>query len=137
MAEERLIDADKDKKYKIRKNADGEDVEIVADPEGSVVAQVFKTRVAPFVQKINYIRVHRGVLKTGANVPLVGSRKGFKVAQLFEVLANDLQPVDEAGPGMIVAVTKTDELRTGATLGDLEMPAFGFPTMPVFMPSRI
>ena len=113
---------------RVAKNADGEDVEIVADPEGSVVAQVFKTRVDPFVQKINYIRVHRGVLKTGANVPLVGSRKGFKVAQLFEVLANDLQPVDEAGPGMIVAVTKTDELRTGATLGDVEMPAFGFPT---------
>ena len=107
---------------------DGNDVEVVADPNGPIVAQVFKTRIDPFVQKINYIRVFSGVLKTGANVPLIGSRKGFKIAQLFEVVANDLQPIDEAGPGMIVAVTKTDELKTCATLGDVEMPRFSYPT---------
>ena len=35
MAEERLIDEDKDRKYKIRKNADGED-ELVIDAEADV-----------------------------------------------------------------------------------------------------
>lgn len=110
------------------KDAEGNDVEVKADPNGQIVAQVFKTRVDPFVQKINYIRVLSGVLKTGATVPLIGSRKGFKIAQLFEVVANDLQPVDEAGPGMIVAVTKTDELKTCSSLGEIEMPAFAFPT---------
>lgn len=109
-------------------NADGEEVEVVADAEAAVVAQVFKTRIDPFVQKINYIRVFSGSLKTGATVPLVGSRKGFKVAQLFEVNANELTPVDEATPGMIVAVTKTDELHTCATLGEVSMPSFSFPT---------
>ena len=110
------------------KDAEGADVEVAANPDGPIVAQVFKTRIDPFVQKINYIRVFSGVLKTGANVPLIGSRKGFKIAQLFEVVANDLQPIDEAGPGMIVAVTKTDELKTCATLGDVEMPRFLYPT---------
>ena len=110
------------------KDAEGTDVEVAANPDGPIVAQVFKTRIDPFVQKINYIRVFSGVLKTGANVPLIGSRKGFKIAQLFEVVANDLQPIDEAGPGMIVAVTKTDELKTCATLGDVEMPRFLYPT---------
>ncbi len=110
------------------KDLDGNDVEIKADPEGPIVAQVFKTRIDPFVQKINYIRVLSGVLKTGATVPLIGSRKGFKIAQLYEVVANDLQPIDEAGPGMIVAVTKTDELKTCGTLGEIEMPRFAFPT---------
>ena len=33
MAEERLIDDDKDKKYKIRKNADGEDELYIDDTE--------------------------------------------------------------------------------------------------------
>ncbi|MBP5622893.1 MAG: elongation factor G [Thermoguttaceae bacterium] len=113
---------------RVGKDLDGNDVEVVADPNGPIVAQVFKTRIDPFVQKINYIRVFSGVLKTGANVPLIGSRKGFKIAQLFEVVANDLQPIDEAGPGMIVAVTKTDELKTCATLGDVEMPRFSYPT---------
>ena len=110
------------------KDLDGNDVEIKADPEGPIVAQVFKTRIDPFVQKINYIRVLSGVLKTGATVSLIGSRKGFKIAQLYEVVANDLQPIDEAGPGMIVAVTKTDELKTCGTLGEIEMPRFAFPT---------
>lgn len=109
-------------------NAEGETVDVVADPEGPVVAQVFKTRVDPFVQKINYLRVFSGTLKTGMTVPLVGSRKGFKIAQLFEVQANELTPIDEATPGMIVAVTKTDELHTCVTLGDYAMPEFTFPT---------
>ncbi len=110
------------------KNAEDADVEIVADANADVVAQVFKTRIDPFVQKINYIRVFSGTLKTGATVPLIGSRKGFKIAQLYEVVANDLQPVDEAGPGMVVAVTKTDELKTCGSLGEIRMPEFSFPT---------
>lgn len=110
------------------KNAEGEDVVVEPNPEGPVVAQVFKTRIDPFVQKINYMRVYSGTIKTGANVPLIGSRKGVKIAQLYEVQANELTPVDEATPGMIVAVTKTEDLKTCATLGDVEMPAFGFPT---------
>lgn len=113
---------------RIGKDAEGNDVEVVADPEAQIVAQVFKTRIDPFVQKINYIRVLSGVLKTGASVPLFGSRKGFKIAQLSEVVANDLQPIDEAGPGMIVAVTKTDELKTCSSLGEISMPEFIFPT---------
>ena len=113
---------------RVAKDADGADVELSADPNGQIVAQVFKTRIDPFVQKINYIRVFSGTLKSGATVPLVGSRKGFKIAQLFEVQANELTPIDEATPGMIVAVTKTDELGTCATLGEVAMPAFAFPT---------
>ncbi|MCF0234923.1 MAG: GTP-binding protein, partial [Thermoguttaceae bacterium] len=110
------------------KDAEGNDVEVVADPNGPVVAQIFKTRIDPFVQKINYMRVFSGVLKTGASVPLTGSRKGYKIAQLFEIQANELTPVDEAGPGMVVAVTKSEDLATCATLGDYAMPRFGFPT---------
>ncbi len=113
---------------RVGKNADGEDVEIQADPEAPVVAKVFKTRIDPFVQKINYMRVLSGTLKTGASVPLIGSRKGFKPAQLFEVLANELTPVDEATPGMVVAVTKTDEVGFGSTLGEISVPDSVFPT---------
>ncbi len=41
MAEERLIDDDKDRKYKIRKNADGEDELVVDDaPEEETVEEV-------------------------------------------------------------------------------------------------
>lgn len=110
------------------KTADGEEIELSADAQGPVAAQVFKTRIDPFVQKINYIRVHSGTLKTGMQTAASSSRRGMKIAQLFEIQAAELTPVDEAGPGSIVAVTKSEDLHTCATIGEVVMPAFDFPT---------
>ncbi len=45
-----------------------------------------------------------------------------------EVQANETQPVDDAGPGEIVAVIKMEDLRTGMTLGELTMPPIPFPS---------
>ena len=110
------------------KNADGEEVPVNADPAGPLVAQVFKTRIDPFVQKLSFIRVFSGTLSTAATVPLVGSRKGLKLGQLLLVQAEETEPVDKVGPGGIVAVAKMDELGTGSTLGELLMPEISFPT---------
>ena len=57
------------------KNAAGEEVEVKADPAGPLVAQVFKTRIDPFVQKLSFIRVFSGTLKKDSIVPVVGVRK--------------------------------------------------------------
>ena len=113
---------------RVAKDAEGNEVELDFNPEGPVVAQVFKTRIDPFVQKINYIRIFNGTLKTGMQISASTSRRGFKIAQLFEMQANETQPIDEAGPGYIVAVTKCEDLHTCTTLGDLTMPNFAFPT---------
>jgi elongation factor G len=109
-------------------NAAGEKVEVRADASGPLVAQVFKTRIDPFVQKLSFLRIFSGSVKTGDNVPCAGMRKGLKIAQLFEVQADKTEPVDEAGPGQIVAVTKVEELRTGMTIGELTMPPIVFPS---------
>jgi len=110
------------------KNAGEEEVEIKSDPAGPVIAQVFKTRIDPFVQKLSFIRVFNGTLKSGMQVPASTSRRGIKIAQLFEVQANETVPVDEATPGMIVAVAKLEELETCATIGEYGMDRFPFPT---------
>ncbi|MBN1588154.1 MAG: elongation factor G, partial [Pirellulales bacterium] len=107
--------------------ADGEPVEVKADPAGPLVAQVFKTRIDPFVQKLSFLRVFSGTLKKDTTVPMVGSRKGVKLAQLMHVQASETEPVDEAGPGDIVAVAKMEELATGNTLGEAAMPPIVFP----------
>jgi elongation factor G len=107
---------------------DGQEVELTADPAGPLVAQVFKTRIDPFVQKLSFIRVYSGVLKKDATVPLVGSRRGVRLGQLFEVQADQTEPVEEVGPGGIVAVVKMEELRTGTTLSEMTMPEIIFPT---------
>ncbi len=110
------------------KKADGEEVEVKADPAGPLVAQVFKTRVDPFVQKLSFIRVYSGKLAKDSTVPVVGSRRGIKIPQLFRVQANETEPINEVGPGGIVAVTKMEELETGTTLGEVTMPPIVFPT---------
>ena len=110
------------------KNAAGETVAVKAEPGGPLVAQVFKTRIDPFVQKISFLRVFSGTVKNNETLQAEGLRKGLKVAQLFEIQANETHPVDDAGPGMIVAVTKMEDLRTGMTLGELCMPPISFPS---------
>ena len=109
-------------------DAEGNEVEVKADRGGPLVAQVFKTRIDPFVQKLTFIRVYSGTLAKDATAPLVGSRKGIRLTQLFRVQADQTEPVDEVGPGAVVAVVKMDELDTGTTLGEMTMPAMKFPT---------
>lgn len=108
--------------------ADGKEVEVRADENGPLVAQVFKTRIDPFVQKLSFIRVFSGTLRKDMTVPVVGQRKGVKIAQLFAMQADQNTPVDDAVPGCIVAVAKVEEFETGTTLGEWTMPGIVFPT---------
>jgi len=108
--------------------ADGEEIELKPDAAAPLVAQVFKTRIDPFVQKLSFIRVYSGTLSKDSTVPAVGTRKGVKIAQLLHVQADETEPVDEVGPGGIVAVAKVEELQTGTTLGEVSMAPIAFPT---------
>lgn len=110
------------------KTADGKEVEVKADPAGPLVAQVFKTRIDPFVQKLSFLRVYSGTLKKDDSVHVSGARKNVKISQLLEVQANETHAIDSAVPGEIVAVAKSEELHTGTSLGDLVMPPLVFPT---------
>jgi len=110
------------------KTADGEEIELKPDAAAPLVAQVFKTRIDPFVQKLSFLRVFSGTLSKDSTVPAVGSRRGIKIAQLLHVQADETEPVDEVGPGGIVAVAKVEELQTGTTLGEVAMPPIAFPT---------
>jgi elongation factor G len=117
-----------DKIRRTARNEAGEEVEIKPDPNGPLVAQVFKTRIDPFVQKLSYIRVYSGTLKKDSTVNVSGARKGLKISQLLEVQAGETHPIEEAGPGDLVAIAKAEELHTGTTLGDLTLPKPQFPT---------
>ncbi|MFQ5732440.1 MAG: elongation factor G [Planctomycetaceae bacterium] len=113
------------------KSKDGEDVELRPDPAGPLVAQVFKTRIDPFVAKMSYIRVFSGTLSKDSSVNSSGTGKAMKISQLLEVQGGKQDAVDSAGPGDIVAVVKMEDLSTGDTLtkdGGLTMPPIPFPT---------
>ena len=105
-----------------------EEVAIQPDPNGPLIAQVFKTRVDPFVQKLSFIRVFSGTLHKDDTVSASSSRKGLKMGALLRVQANETSAVAQAGPGEIVAVAKMEDLHTSASIGDYRLPDIAFPT---------
>ncbi|HEX3727034.1 MAG TPA: elongation factor G [Pirellulales bacterium] len=109
-------------------NEAGQQVAVKSDPSGPIVAQVFKTRIDPFVHKLSFIRIFSGTLKKDDSVHVSGARKAVKLHQLLEVQANETKPIEQASAGEIVAVAKVDELHTGLSLGDVVLPAIKFPT---------
>lgn len=107
---------------------EGTEYEVKADPSGPLVAQVFKTRIDPFVQKLSFIRVFSGTMKKDETVPTTTARKGMKLGPLLEVQGGETKPVDAASAGDIVAIAKMEELHTGTSLGVAEMSKIPFPT---------
>jgi elongation factor G len=110
------------------KKADGGDVPIQADPAGPLVAQVFKTRIDPFVQKLSFIRIFSGTLKKDDSVHVSGARKNVKLTQPLRIQGAESHGIDSASAGEIVALAKMEDLHTGTSLGDLTLPPLVFPT---------
>jgi elongation factor G len=107
---------------------DGQEIFVEPRADGPLVAQVFKTRIDPFVQKLSFIRILSGTLKKDLVVSASSARKGIKLGPILRVQAADTSAVDEAGPGEIVAVAKVEEMHTGTVLGDYALPPIKFPT---------
>src|SRR3954465_7447321 len=107
---------------------DGDDVTLKSDPNAPLAAQVFKTRIDPFVQRLSYIRIFSGTLKKDSTVHSSGVRKGVKIGPLLSVQGEKTTPVDQAIAGDIVAVAKTEDFHTGTSLGEVELPPIKFPT---------
>jgi elongation factor G len=106
----------------------GDTVTLKADAKAPLAAQVFKTRIDPFVHRLSYIRVYSGTLKKDSTLESGGARKGIKIGGLLSVQGRDTAAVDEAGPGDIVAVAKCEDLHTGMSLGDVVLPPITYPT---------
>ncbi|MBM79979.1 MAG: GTP-binding protein [Planctomycetaceae bacterium] len=110
----------------------GDDEEsLSADASGTLVAQVFKTRIDPFVSKMSYLRIYSGKLAKDSSVYNTRSGKNMKISQLLEVQGGGNDPVDDATPGDIVALVKVEDLKAGDTLttdssglvmGDIDFP---------------
>ncbi|MDA0282839.1 MAG: elongation factor G [Planctomycetota bacterium] len=108
-----------------RRTEDG--TAIIPDPSGPLLAQVFKTRIDPFVAKMNYVRVFSGTLKRDTVVNDVSTQQAVKIGALNEIQGSNLRAVLEAIPGDIVAAVKVDGLHTSDSLGDRSMKPIAFP----------
>ena len=116
-----------DKIVRHGKNEAGKDVAVQIDSNGPLVAQIFKTRVDPFVHKLSFLRIFSGSIKKDDTVHVSGARKSVKLHQLLSVQGNETGAIDSATAGQIVAVAKAEELHTGLSLGELSLPPIELP----------
>ncbi|MCA9114012.1 MAG: elongation factor G [Planctomycetaceae bacterium] len=119
-----------DQRRRIVRTSEGEERELPPDADGPLVAQVFKTRIDPFVAKMSYVRVFSGTLTKDSSVHTSKDGRAIKISQLLEVEGGQTEAVDSATPGDIVAIAKAEDLHTGTTLttdGKLSLPPIPFP----------
>jgi elongation factor G len=106
---------------------DGAETTLTPSATGPLVARVFRTRIDPFVQKLSFIRVYSGHLKKDETIVASSARRGIKLGPILEVQGAETHAIEEAGPGDIVAIAKTEELHTGSMLGEFSMPPIEYP----------
>jgi elongation factor G len=98
--------------------ADAEKAKVLPEPDGHVVAHVFKITNDPFVGKLSIFRIYQGTVKPDTQLFIGDGRKPFKVGHLFKVQGAKHEEVDAGIPGDICAVAKVDEIHYDAILHD-------------------
>lgn len=106
----------------------GQEVRLAPDPAGPLCAQVFRTRIDPFVQKLSFIRIFSGQLKRDDTVTTSQTRKGIKLGPILAVQGEQTTPIECGSAGEIVAIAKMEDLHVNTVLGDLQLPPIVFPT---------
>lgn len=81
-----------------------------AKADDTLVGHVFKVTADQFVGKVAMIRIHQGTFKAGASVQLGDNRKPLRIAHIHKVHGKEMQQVEVAVPGDIIAVSKVEEL---------------------------
>ena len=95
---------------------------ITCEEDAPFAAQVFKTAVDPFVGKLNYLRVCRGVLKTGMTVLNPNTNTEERINTIYLVCGKKQTLVTELRAGDIGAVNKLQNTGTCDTLCDPASP---------------
>ncbi len=99
-----------------------EPVLVACEENAPVAAQVFKTAVDPFVGKMNYIRVCRGILRTGVDAYNPNTDTTERINSLYLARGKKLEPVTSLVAGDIGVVAKLANTGTGDTLCDPNAP---------------
>jgi elongation factor G len=100
----------------------GKEVEVAPDPDGPLLAQVFKTTADPFVGRLTYFRVYSGKISSHDHVWNPGRGEEERIGQVLRVKGKDTEPVGTISAGEIGAVAKLVHTHTGDSLSSREKP---------------
>ena len=107
---------------------------IKADPNGPLIAQVWRTAADPFIGQLNYVRILSGTMTPGMAIQNNSTDSKETVSGMVQVLGKKQVPILKAVPGDIVAIPKFKTVKTGHTLAagfTGKLPDIEFP-QPVF-----
>ncbi|MDD3119524.1 MAG: elongation factor G [Victivallales bacterium] len=90
--------------------------ETAISPDAPAEALVFKSLIDPFVGQLNFIRVFNGTFRTDQEVTNLTTGTKEKIVAMLTMNGKTQKPVTEAGPGMMVALTKLKNTHTNNTL---------------------
>ncbi len=100
----------------------GEDVEVKANDSEPFAALAFKVTADPFVGKLIFFRVYRGVLKKGSYILNATTNNKERIGRIVRLHANHRVEVDEVFAGDIAAAVGLGKTTTGDTLCDVANP---------------
>src|SRR5215207_5575790 len=106
-------------------SADGDGGEAVTrrySPEEPFSAYVFRTIADPFAGRINVMKVVSGRVKSDAAVQNTTRGVAERLGALHSMQGKQLDKIDEASAGDIIACVKLKETQTGDTLSDKAAP---------------
>lgn len=115
------------------RTATGDVIKLEAREDAPFIAQVFKTRIDPFVSRMSYLRIFSGKLAKEGSLQNARSGKSLKAANLLRIQGAQQEPIDAASAGDIVVLIKMDDLQVGDTVTDgkagvIQLPPLKFPT---------
>lgn len=96
-------------------------IEIAPTAEAPLTALVFKTMADPYAGRLTILRIFSGILK-GDNFYNSTKKTTERFGQLYVLEGKEQKPIDSAGPGMVVALTKLKETATGDTICEASDP---------------
>jgi len=99
----------------------GEIIELKPTADEPLAALVFKTMADPYAGRLTILRIFSGILK-GDTFYNSNKKTAERFGQLYVLEGKEQKPIDSAGPGMIVALTKLKETGTGDTICDASHP---------------
>jgi elongation factor G len=93
--------------------------EILADEDGTLVAQVFKTAYDQFMGKLGFLRILAGRIAPDTTLVNLRSGKTAKAGHVYVMQGKAQEEIAEAIAGDLVAIAKFDDLHVGDTVSNV------------------